>query len=674
MPTVPTALAARFEEAVGQYLEAAAPMRSTMRDALLGQAEALFRSDEGLGVLYGVSLDLALSGFFDGTPWEHLDRLDPALLPGTLVAGHPHSTWECLSTLRILRASESPDPPGPWDQESYRQFVERGLVESFHLLGEQPDEAGRAVSDRELQKARRLLRFVMDRLPGERVRQHLVQHVDELAVQRPILVDTIVQQLELLRDRYGPSAEGRFGLPEMEAGTADTRTSDADRLLQQYLQAAFGVGPDATPSGPTPDVGDAQRAATFGALLTETGLVSPGHAALVRRLAHRAAKDDAALEQLAVAMALDESGRLQLRTHRELACTLIMQAVHPGTEQAVYGLARLLERDLLSREAVRAGLAQFSSLRPNADAERTLKRAAEARGLHLDPLPYLLSGTLQVLGHPLGIRQGKNPTCQSARGMSLWSLHAPGKLLNLILTAVRSNSLEFRFEGQLLDSAKLRNGSAPAFDLVLDPVSALLVPHLDCIYNEMMQRAALRGQDPHQWVNPAFYGQWVASGFASAVDPVTNSVPDFMEFVRTLYATHHPEVSGGMGLLYTNPVGLFVTNDRAQLLGFHAISLLRVAVHHGVYRAYFYNPNAQGEQNWGQGIRPTVRGNGERPGESSLPFSEFAARLYAFHYNRATADSEAAKEHPDLPVVERLARDSWGRKYLWPAPAPKPLP
>ncbi|MDZ7847170.1 MAG: hypothetical protein U5L96_10585 [Owenweeksia sp.] len=98
-------------------------------------------------------------------------------------------------------------------------------------------------------------------------------------------------------------------------------------------------------------------------------------------------------------------------------------------------------------------------------------------------------------------------------------------------------------------------------------------------------------------------------------------------------------------MVYPNPVGLFITSSKGDMLGFHAVSLLRVSentenVEGSEIRAYFLNPNNEGRQDWGQSIKPSVYGNGERHGESSLPIHQFMARVYAFHFNKLDAQSD----------------------------------
>jgi hypothetical protein len=157
----------------------------------------------------------------------------------------------------------------------------------------------------------------------------------------------------------------------------------------------------------------------------------------------------------------------------------------------------------------------------------------------------------------------------------------------------------------------------------------------------------------------------LATAFAD-VTQTTVSDPD--SFVRRFFATHHPEYNGGHRLMYPNPVGLIVTNHAGKYLGPHAVSIQRVDLDpDGVMRVYFYNPNNDGRQDWGHGVVVTVAGHGEAPGESSLPFGDFAARLYAFHYNPfEQGDLEAVDDSVVRAIVDE-ARESWGRRFTWTA-------
>jgi hypothetical protein len=251
----------------------------------------------------------------------------------------------------------------------------------------------------------------------------------------------------------------------------------------------------------------------------------------------------------------------------------------------------------------------------------------------------------------------------------MWSRHAPGKLINLIIDAAAANRLAFRYEGEVIDSSQAGEGLVQRFDYKLDPVSIVLVPLLDKVYNAMMRRAAVKhpGSDPHVSVNPAFYGHWIQTGFISVYNPISGAVNDYERFVRLFYASFHPVYNGGHHLIYPVPLGIFQTNTRGEMTGYHAVSLLRIGQDPtGSWRAYFLNPNSEGRQNWGQDIRPSVTGYGEQPGESSLPVSEFASRVYAFHYNEIhLGDKPRAVRQEEIERVEELARASWGVKYVW---------
>ncbi len=234
-----------------------------------------------------------------------------------------------------------------------------------------------------------------------------------------------------------------------------------------------------------------------------------------------------------------------------------------------------------------------------------------------------------------------------------------------MVSVARDGFIEVPFEGEVIRSDQLENGLLTTIDLDLDPVSLVLVPSLDRIYNALMVKVALRNEDGHKWVNPALYGRWVSTGFTSVFDMESNVV-NYEDFVRRFFSTHHPTFNDGYALMYPNPVGLIITNTHADLLGMHAVSIQRIAQDpKGQLRIYFYNTNNEGRQNWGQGISPSVSEHGEEEGESSLPFNQFVSRLYAFHYNPYEEGDGFAVPASVINDIETLAKESWGRSYTW---------
>ena len=118
-----------------------------------------------------------------------------------------------------------------------------------------------------------------------------------------------------------------------------------------------------------------------------------------------------------------------------------------------------------------------------------------------------------------------------------------------------------------------------------------------------------------------------------------------------------------------------ITNHHGRYLGPHAVSIQRVdSDPDGRTRVYFYNPNNEGRQDWGRGVVTSVCGHGELAGESSLPFDDFTARIYAFHYNPHEGGDPAAVPAERVEAILEAVRCTWGERFLWlgmpPAPGP----
>lgn len=199
---------------------------------------------------------------------------------------------------------------------------------------------------------------------------------------------------------------------------------------------------------------------------------------------------------VAKCLGLNESGLAWFSEYQEFVCTLIVEVIHPNNAQCIYGLAKSLENGVLSRSAVRAGLHNLLTISLHLKVkERIIKSLGNAKG-EVSPKQFLIGALLRILGQPLGVGQGNNPTCQSARGISMWSQHAPAKLIHMVHAAAVHNDLSFRFEGKEIKYSESALGLVQKLDHQLDAVSVTLVPMLDKIYNEMMRRASGRGKIP----------------------------------------------------------------------------------------------------------------------------------------------------------------------------------
>ncbi|MCA0972132.1 hypothetical protein LCM20_16110 [Halobacillus litoralis] len=652
MPQSTGVIVERFEKALDDLDQAASFVKSKYQTDVYQEANRLIEMENGLEHLFGHADRFEQAGVFQDGPWESADKLQPPLVAGSLRAKGLPMIIEVLSDLRMLAIAEGKATNPTVSKEMAEDFLNEVMVLNLDILFPDASESSRVEDNENSEKAQKLFEFLIQHLSSKALVKTLIEEIDRLTAQRPIMIKRIVSMIQTAKKMTDSESD-----PEDQAA------------LQKYIAALEGPSPLSHKykelSEYRANLKELERndliseSVSLAKSMRTTGLVAPHHATLIRFLSKRMPG------LLTYALALNSKGLANLEENEELVQQMIKASIFPATRQAIYGLALMLERGVLSHSPVPPGLRRLVELDIRPEVRKNLNKAVQT-GEGLTANSILLAGTIQVLGQPLGVGQGFNPTCQAARGISLWAQHAPGFLLEIIPRAARDGDIDFMFEGQAIHSENLTGGLAPNLHTELDPVSLVLVPHLDRIYSEMMSRVALRGDDGHRWVNPAFYGNWVQKGFNSAFDPLTGYVMDYQGFVKLFYATHHPDFNDDYELIYPNPVGIFITNVHGKLLGLHAISITRIAQDpSGEYRVYFYNPNNDGSQNWGQSIEPSVQENGEEEGESSLPFHEFTSRLYAFHYNPYEQGDAYAVDSHIVQSIYELAKESWGRDYTW---------
>jgi hypothetical protein len=642
----------RFEHALEGVSRVTSIARAGQLPRLFNATLRLLKLPGGAACIHGHAGRFDEAGVFEGSDWDHPERLQPELSRGSLTGSADAVAVEALSRLRMLAIAEGTHDHPALGAAAARDFLQRSLVVNLDLLQADHSEAGRAGKGQR-EAVRQLLSFELDRLGGASVVEALVAEADRILEQRPIDVSAprqLLEHVEFLLERENlPESDslhrGRQLLAACRGPTELTRATSAECL------AGFEA------------MSEAEREEELGALgrsVIETGLVCPAHGAILSLLAESGSD-----RQLSLVMGLDAVGSDSLDAFNELVRALIREAVGPATAQCILGLANLLDRGTLFFPPVPGSLWRLTRLEPLPEVSAHLR---EEFG-HADPpsgRSLLLAGVISVLGLPLGVSQGNNPTCQSARAISLWSQVDPGFLLELVMWAARDNEIDLHFEGDLIRSSELTEGLIEDFHTDLDTVSLVLVPHLDKIYWEMGRRIVGRGEDGHRWINPEFHGWWVNRGFATTIDYASGAVVDFAGFIRRFHAAYHPDYNDGAGLIYPQPAGIVATDPFGNYVGLHAIAIQRVELDdEDVMRVYFYNPNNEGRQDWGGDIVTSTSGNGELPGESSLPFEQFAARLYVFHYNeRELGDPEAVSDE----TVESIAlavRESWAAERAW---------
>lgn len=641
--------AKRLDAAIEEFAEATPLGLEKARHAVQTAATALLGSDDGMQILRDRAADIARTPFFEDTPWADPTLLRPRLVAGGLLGDPPHPVMEVLSQLRMVAIATGQVDDDRMGPDDALQYLERIIALNLEFLFPRETEETRHRHPERFATSGRLFETILEAIPHADFLHLVIDEIEEVCQQRRIWTGPVRRMIRLASRLPGAEASDDERLERyVEAVLGPSPMSRRFRTAAEYHDAIRTVDADMI----------AQEAMDMARSLRNTGLACEQHAVLMR---HIARKDP---PRMADALGLDDTGRRELEKDLDLIIDLVRAAIHPDTTQTLYGLARALERGVLHWPGVAEHVRHLASLDLHADVAKTLRASRDTpRGA--SPNALLISGAIRILGQPLGVGQGRNPTCQAARGISLWAQHRPDYLLELLMSAATDNDVHMYFGDQVLHSKDLPPGLAWSIDPGLDPVSLVLVPHLDRLYDEMMRRVAPVGGDGHRWVNPGLYGRTVPNGFATCFDAATWSVTDHADFIRRFFATHHPDYRI-RPLVYPNPVGILVTTSRADLLGLHAVTIQRVEPDPlGETRVYFYNPNDEGRQDWGQGIKPSVHGFAEEEGESSLPFDQFASRLYAFHYNPFEEGEAYAVPETRLKAIGELAKSSWGRQYLW---------
>ncbi|QEA38445.1 hypothetical protein FGL86_04700 [Pistricoccus aurantiacus] len=637
---------AAFDAALARLTQAHQIEPKPSKAEVLALAREMIIASGGLGALHARVAAMEAAGVFADSDWDRPAILQPALAVRSLRQGEPDITAiEALSEIRLLAVALSDYFHPGISAEQARNFLTQVMALNLDLLAGPMSEADRERPQALGKIVQALYQYLLAHLGYESILESLVDEIQRLLAQRPIQTDSIKQMIsQIAQCLFDPEIDtaGTEGAARLvRALFGPTAGCRDDPGLEVYAQRLAAMGETAL----------IEEASSFAQAMHDTGLVSPYHPLLLRYL--RGRRDDLVL----VALGLSSTGCDTLLCYQELVHSLIDEALFPETSQAVYGLALLLERGALFSVPIASGLWRQIRLTLSVEASNTLRSVfGEAH----PPRVFLLAGVLSLLGQPLGVGQGNNPTCQSVIGLSMWADNDGDYLLQLLAWAARDNEVLSRFEGERISSKSLEAGLAKAPPLDVDPVSLVLIPHLDRLYMEMGRLCGERGDDLHRWINPEFYGWWVGQGFRVAADIHTGKLDDYDGFIRHFYACYHPFYNGNMPLIHPQPAGIVVTDSAARLVGRHAITLLRVALDaSNEMRAYFFNPNNDSGQDWGQGIICAIQGNGERHGEASLPIAEFASRLYVFHYDPLEVGDRQAVPADEVARIIELGKGSW---------------
>ena len=647
-----------FDTLVQRLNEAITDLHNSSHDAKAGKLYPVFDTVRqvllhpgGCPVIRDRAARLEKSGVFLGSDWGEPETLRAQLTPYSLQSTETDTVLvEVMSELRLLAVAMGDYFHESMSAEQAHHYLTQVLAINMQLLfggvGEAEREQGRLALI-----SRSVLQHIAARIGYEHVIDDLIAEIWRILQQRPIQVNNVrlmITQISLCRAD-----------PNMDLGSAG---QGADRLISslygptQACREDPGIGAYQERLSHMDAVALQGEATGFARSMHDTGLVSPYHAAFLRYVLEN--QDSLIAEALGLSM----TGRDCLLHYRDLMLTLIREGIFPETAQGLYGLALLLERGVLYQPPLEPALWRQTSMSLCPQAQYRLELAY---GFHPRPKAWLIQGVLNMLGQPLGVGQGNNPTCQSARALSMWAYNDPDYLLQMVTWAARDNEIIMHFEGTPVSSATSRGGVASEVTLDLDPVSLVVVPHLDRIYAEMGRLCIGREGDPHRWVNPEFHGWAAGRGFRINVDVASGQLKDLEDFVRHFYASYHPLYNGNQPLVHPQPAGVAVTDSAARFIGWHAITILRVNLDpESIMRVYFYNPNNDSGQHWGDDVEVSTASKGERSGEASLAFEQFASRLYIFHYDPLERVESAGVETQELARVIDRVHQSWGRDRL----------
>ncbi|WP_084420136.1 hypothetical protein [Henriciella litoralis] len=637
----------RLDAAIQRLGSASDKLKVRHVQPTLQQCEKVLHQPGGVAACYARIEALTHGGIFAGTDWDSPEKLKAVLVRQTLESGQPLTlVLETLSELRLLAIARGEMASAAMTPEAAQDFLARVLGLNLERLFGASTEVSRMADPAWSGTLRRLFELIAEEIGYGQIFDSVIAEIWRILAQRPIetgRIKSMILQLSLwIREGSTDTSQSGWGADRLiSALFGPTNETREDPGIDAYEARLSGLDEQSL----------GQEAAGMARAMYDTGLVSAYHAVLLRYLAREQP------DLIPECLGLTASGRNSLRSYSELTHALIDKAVHPETAQAVYGLSLLLERGILHLPPTVPALWRQIGLTLDPVVR---ERLLATYGAGVSAETRLLAGVISVLGQPLGVGQGNNPTCQAARAIAMWGYTDPDYLLQLVTWAARDNEIHMPFEGTSISSASLSAGLAQGELLDVDPVSAILAPHLDRIYLEMGRLCAPRGGDPHEWINPEMHGWWVARKFNIVVDVPTGKLVDADDFIRRFYAAFHPDHNGNQPVIHPSPAGIAVTDSAARFVGWHAIAIIRVARDpSGTVRVYFFNPNNDSGQDWGAGVHVSTSGHGEYYGESSVPIGDFVSRLYIFHSDPLEQAASSPVEQSEVDRVRQMAIESW---------------
>ncbi|WP_373395905.1 hypothetical protein V8V91_15080 [Algoriphagus halophilus] len=284
----------------------------------------------------------------------------PFLVKGTLKHGHPSSSFETLSELRMLRYAKGEDVHELLSAEDAQSFLEEVIVHNLEFALREPNEETRVqMSDRELKKAFNLFGFIMSEMDLNGVYGKLVDEVQMVCEQRPIRTQKARELISLVNRRFDTSG-----------------TTKKDKAIRIYINALFAPSEGAKLQegkeayleflDQATETELASESLSMGEYMNATGLVSGYHALLLRFIVEKNPN------LVPICLDLNDRGIAEWEKFHDMVSNLILETVSWDNCQCIYGLARMLGKNLFSRRAVRIGLENLRRIKINPQVEKRL--------------------------------------------------------------------------------------------------------------------------------------------------------------------------------------------------------------------------------------------------------------------------------------------------------------
>ena len=437
----------KLDSALACLQQAQPAARRRHQEPVLDLATRLLRLDDGVERLYQRAADMDVAGLFAGSDWEAPGSLLPSLVRTTLESGNPRTVaLDSISHLRMLAISRGEHAHTDTSPEIARHFLTQMLALNLNRLFDTGDETLRVRLGDIAPAIDRLFQYILEHVGFEDIIGSLIDEIWRILAQRPIQVGhvkaMVTQIAQVLSQARGDIGEARLGADRLTSALlGPTKGCQDNPGMSVYLERLAAMD----------NASLQQEASGFARAMHDVGLVSDYHAVFLRWLL-----DNDQQQLIPGALGLSSTGTDVFSTYNELVIALVREAIHPETAQAVYGLAMLLERGGLYSAPLAPGLWRQISL---VLSEENAHRLSAVFDSTQPPRVHLLAGVISLLGQPLGVGQGNNPTCQSARAISMWAYNDPDYLMHLIAQAARYDNIQMHFEGVTIDSEGLSRGT-----------------------------------------------------------------------------------------------------------------------------------------------------------------------------------------------------------------------